>query len=87
MSVSRELSVLITKKYFLKIPYAYLIFQVGQIKILGQANTCLFKKKTKKTWPFHTTDMAKIRISEFSAKNNFCPTVYLLEGILTCKLV
>ena len=29
---------------FLKIPYTYLILQLDQIKILGQANTCPLKK-------------------------------------------
>ena len=51
MSVSRKIGVLITKKYFLKIPYTYLIFQLGQIKILGQANTCLFQQK-KMAFPY-----------------------------------
>ena len=31
-------------KKILKIPYTYLIFQLGQIKILGQADTCLKKR-------------------------------------------
>ena len=53
-----------------KIPYTYLIFQLGKIKILGQADTCPFSQKKM---PFHTKYMAKIRISEFSRKNNFCP--------------
>ena len=37
------------------IPYTYLIFRLGQIKILGQADTYPLKKK----WPFHTKYMAK----------------------------
>ena len=45
MSVSRKISVQITNKKILKIPYNYLIFQLGQIKILGQADTCLFSTK------------------------------------------
>ena len=31
----------------LKIPYTYLVFQLGQIKIKGQADTCLFSTTTK----------------------------------------
>ena len=35
------------KKKVLIIPYTYLIFQLGQIKILGQADTCFFKQQKK----------------------------------------
>ena len=55
----------------LKIFYTYQIFQLGPTKILGQADTCPFFNK--KQMPFHTKYMVKIRISEFSSKNNFCP--------------
>ena len=37
-----------------------------------------FKKKKK--WPFHTKYTAKIGISEFSARNNFCP----IQKLTTC---
>ena len=63
------MGVIITNKQkILKTPYTYLICQLGQIKILGQTDTCPLKKM-----PFHTEYMAKIRISEFSAQNNFFP--------------
>ena len=65
-------------KKFLKIPYTYLIFQLGHIQILGQVDTCPFKKK----WHFHTKYMAKIRISEFSAKNNFCPPAMAIQAVM-----
>ena len=36
---------------FHKIPYTYLIVQLGQLKILGQADTCLFST-TKMAYPY-----------------------------------
>ena len=70
--MSQNRCALHTKK-FLKIPFTYLIFQFGQIKIQGQADTCLFS--TKK-WPFHTKYLVKIRVSELSAIFFFAPIVY-----------
>ena len=62
-------------KKFLRIPYTYLIFQSGQIKILGQADTYLFSTKNglsiRNVWH-------KKRISEFSAKNNVYPPSILI---------
>ena len=66
MSVGRKIGVLITKKYFPLFPYTYLIFDLGQFQILGEANTWLFQFFV---WPFHTNYTAKRRISEFSATN------------------
>ena len=56
-------------------PYTYFIFNLDPFQILGEANTCLFSKKN--VWHFHTKYMAKRRNSKFSAKNKFCPCVFI----------
>ena len=75
MLVSRKIGVLITKQ-ILKIPYTYLIFQLGQKNPRPGGYMSFFNKKK---WAFHTKYMAKIRISKFSPKNDFCPADILIE--------
>jgi hypothetical protein len=69
--------------YFLLFPQPYYNSHLGQSCIPGRANACLF-------WgfflPSNAEDMAKIRISEFSAKNNFCPVGNKLSLQTYCRL-
>ena len=70
-----------TKK-ILKIPYTYLTFRLGQIKILCQADICSFSTK-KMAFPYQI--YSKNKDFWVSAKNNFCPFVTLFEYYILAK--